>query len=90
MKKIKVILLTATVVVLLVLNISTISSNGKVEEMYVSVNPELASADGQWKYLGLFNDCYCDVGTSYCIAAYCSGGAICSTVIVVEEVPDVN
>jgi len=85
MGKFKIISVVAAVALLLLLNFSIISSNGKAEEMYVSVNPELASADGQCKYLGFFNDCYCEVGTTYCIAAYCTGGAICSTVIVVEE-----
>jgi len=85
MKKIKIISVIGAVALLLLLNFSIISSNGKIEEMYVSATPELASADGQCKYLGIFNDCYCEVGTTYCIVAYCTGGAICSTVIVVEE-----
>jgi hypothetical protein len=85
MKKIKIISVIGSVALLLLLNFSIISRNGKVDEMYGSVKPELASADGQCKYLGIFNDCYCEVGTTYCIAAYCTGGAICSTDIVVEE-----
>lgn len=61
MKKIKIILLTATVVVLVVLNISVISSNGNVEEVYLGLMPENALADGQcWLEYGSVL-CFCDI-----------------------------
>jgi hypothetical protein len=50
------------VALLLLLNFSIISSNGKVEEMYVSATPELASADVQCKLFVYFGVCHCRYG----------------------------
>jgi len=85
MKKLKIILFFAAAVILLLLNISIISSNGKVEEMYVSVNPELASAEEQCKLFEYFAVCHCRYGEVYCLLAHCPSGYLCDADIVVEE-----
>jgi|GEM_PF-1990853 hypothetical protein len=85
MKKIKIISVVAGVVILLLLNFSNINSNGKVEEMYVSVNPELASADEQCKLMEYFWVCHCRYGEIYCLLAHCPAGYLCDADIVVEE-----
>ncbi len=85
MKKIKIISVIGAVTLLLLLNFSIISSNGKVEEMYVAVDPELAIADGQCKFFELFCDCCCDMGTYYCLLAHCTGGIICAPDVEVNE-----
>ena len=77
MNKIKIISVIGAVALLLLLNFSIISSNGKVEEMYVSVTPELASTDGQCKLVEILGNCYCNLGTVYCLLSHCGSGAIC-------------
>ena len=85
MKKLKIISVVAAVAILLLLNISIISSNGKLEEMYVSVNPELASADEQCKLFEYFGVCHCRYGEIYCLLANCPAGYLCDANIVVEQ-----
>ena len=85
MKKIKIISVVGAVALLLLLNFSIINSNGKVEEMFVSVNTELASADGQC-YLRQFDwSCYCQPEWGgYCLARCVSPGSRCDEIVVVE------
>lgn len=71
MKKIKIISVIGAVALLLSLNFSIISSNGRVEEMYVSANPDMALADGQC-YLSIATcRCMCDLQVGYYCAAKC-------------------
>jgi hypothetical protein len=85
MKKIRIISVVDAVVLLLLLNFSLISSNGKVEEMYVSVNTVVAGADGQCKLVEILSDCYCEIGTVYCLLAHCGSGAVCSPDVEVNQ-----
>ena len=85
MKKINIISVIGAVALLLLLNFSIISSNGKVEEMYVSATPELASADEQCKLFEYFSVCHCRYGEIYCLLANCPAGYLCDALIVVEE-----
>jgi hypothetical protein len=80
MKKIKIISVVGAVALLLLLNFSIINSNGKVEEMYISANTVVAAAGGQCKLVEILNNCYCDLGTVYCLLSHCTEGAICAPV----------
>jgi len=85
MKRIKIITVAAAVVILLLLNVSITSSNGKVEEMYLSSEPELALAEGQcWMRLD-GSACICDmiVGPA-CVALCISSGQGCTEIIIKE------
>lgn len=71
MKKVKIISLLVAVIIPFLLNISIISSNGKVEEVFVNVNTGFASADGQC-YLSIATcRCMCDLQVGYYCAAKC-------------------
>lgn len=85
MKRIKIISVVAAVIILLLLNISIISSNGKVEEMYVSVNPEVVVADSQCKLFEYFGQCHCQYGQMYCLLANCPTGYFCDPVVVITD-----
>ncbi len=86
MKKIKIISVIGAVALLLLMNFSIISSNGKVEEMYVSATPELASADGQCYLRQSDWSCYCQPEWGgYCLARCVSPGLKCEEIVVVAE-----
>ncbi len=71
MGKFKIISVVAAVALLLLLNFSIISSNGKVEEVLVSINTESASGDGQC-YLSIATcRCMCNLQVGYYCAAKC-------------------
>jgi hypothetical protein len=86
MKKLKIILVVTAAVVLLILNISIISRNGKVEEMYLSANPDMASVDGQCYLRQSDWSCYCQPEWGgYCLARCVSPGLKCEEIVVVVE-----
>lgn len=85
MKKIKILTVVGVVIILLFLNVSITNSNGKVEEMYLSSEPELALAEGQcWMRLD-GSACICDriVGPA-CVALCISSGQGCTEIIIKE------
>ena len=86
MKKIKIISVICAVALLLLLNFSIISSNGRVEEMYVSANPDMALADGQCYLRQSDWSCYCQPEWGgYCLARCVSPGLKCEEIVVVVE-----
>lgn len=76
----------SVVAALLFLNISINSSNGKVEEMYLSSMPEQAVAEGQCWLSYACGICTCPDQRDIACAAICHGsGVTCSEVVVVEQ-----
>jgi hypothetical protein len=84
MKKIRIISVVGAVVIILLLNISITGQEGRVEDLYVTVNPELAMASNTDDEPPLIKcrlreeqfDCACYGGTIGCISMSCPPAAV--------------